>query len=263
MITSGSGLAVQGIAFSGKTATVNLLNTGTIDGCYTGASGVDTINTSGLMTGATFNLQAGQDLIRNTGTIIGQILLGDGNDRYLGASGHLNGGVLGGAGNDIVLAAGEDDQLNGEAGNDSLSGGDGNDTLISGNGGDRLIGGNGDDLIIGGVATGATLAGDKDVLSGGAGADLFVFRSALELGTGAARDRITDFTHSSDHIDLSGFMGGASFTGAAPFVVNGLGQVHDTALTGVLSGDVNGDGVEDWQLQLTSGLTLTSGDFVF
>ncbi|MBD0272758.1 MAG: hypothetical protein ICV73_12615, partial [Acetobacteraceae bacterium] len=100
----------------------------------------------------------------------------------------------GGAGNDLLSGAGGDDTLIGGAGSDTLSGDWGNDILRGGNGDDRLTGGLG-----------------ADRLFGGAGRDVFVVGVAaapmavgLEVGPGAARDLVADFTPDEDLLDLSG-----------------------------------------------------------
>jgi serralysin len=82
-----------------------------------------------------------------------------------------------------------------------------------------------------------------DTLIGGAGADTFQF-DIIEKG-----DRITDFVSGTDKIDLRGtgvdftYVGGSAFSGVA-------GQLRYAG--GVLSGDVNGDGVAD--LMITVGV---------
>ncbi len=79
---------------------------------------------------------------------------------------------------------------------------------------------------------------------------------------------ITDFSHSQgDKIDLHlidastkvagdqafTFIGGANFTGVA-------GQLHFQG--GILSGDVNGDGRADFEVQVKGAASLVIGDFV-
>jgi serralysin len=61
--------------------------------------------------------------------------------------------------------------LSGGAGNDSLLGGDGNDYLNGDAGNDKLTGGNGNDILTG-FQSGSY--GEKDILTGGGGADKFV-----------------------------------------------------------------------------------------
>lgn len=91
--------------------------------------------------------------------------------------------------------------INGTSGNDSLVGTSGDDVIYGHRGWDTIVGGDGDDVIYGGT-NGASLGlGDK--LSGGDGADTFVFVDAAEsLSHLAKRDKITDF-EASDFIDLS------------------------------------------------------------
>ncbi|HSQ50977.1 MAG TPA: calcium-binding protein, partial [Nitrospiraceae bacterium] len=75
----------------------------------------------------------------------------------------------------------------GLSGADQLFGRGGNDTLLGNDQNDRLIGGTG-----------------RDVMTGGAGADVFDFNAVSEMGTSATtRDRIIDFAHLTDDIDLS------------------------------------------------------------
>ncbi len=150
---------------------------------------------------------------------------------------------------DALVGGAGDDKLFGNAGNDVLYGGLGNDFLAGGLGADRLYGGSG-----------------YDRLSGGLGNDVFLFRALSHIGRGDTRDLIQDFRHGQDKIDLSGidanrtvagnnafsFIGKAAFTGVA-------GQLHLVA--GVLSGDVNGDGVADFELRV-QGTTPTLGDLV-
>lgn len=83
---------------------------------------------------------------------------------------------LGGAGADSVIGGRGHDQLAGGAGSDQLSGFSGNDTLLGGDGADRLIGGEGNDSIEGGVGNDTLHAGwsetaQQDTLSGGDGDD--------------------------------------------------------------------------------------------
>ena len=153
-----------------------------------------------------------------------------------------NNGLFGGAGNDRLFGNAGNDRLFGGAGNDRLFGGAGNDTLFGGNGNDRLTGGNG-----------------TDRLFGGAGADVFVFQTAAEIGIGALRDRITDFATGVDHIDLHAIQAGQVFIGAAGF--SGVaGQVRYAG--GLLSGDLNGDQVADFTLQLDAGPALSGADLI-
>jgi len=82
-----------------------------------------------------------------------------------------------------------------------------------------------------------------------------------------APDVITDFQLGLDKIDLSlidanttanndqsfTFIASAAFTGVA-------GQL--TYISGLLSGDVNGDGIADFQISLTNNPALSASDLV-
>jgi Ca2+-binding RTX toxin-like protein len=93
--------------------------------------------------------------------------------------------------------------LHGGTGNDQLDGGNGNDVLIGAFGEDNLVGGAGNDRLNGDTSTydpttnNPIVDGADDVLTGGAGDDVFVFQ------LGAGDDTITDFTHESDRIDIA------------------------------------------------------------
>ena len=161
-----------------------------------------------------------------------------------------------------MSGAGRNDLLKGENGADNLNGGNGNDRLLGGvgadliNGGknnDVLLGGNGDDKLIGGLG--------RDKMTGEAGADDFIFTSATFAGTGASRDVIADFEHRVDDIDLRGFMAGGEFIGNAAFE-DVAGQVRYNKATGILQGDVNGDGNADFEIGFTNKPVLSAADFI-
>ncbi len=130
---------------------------------------------------------------------------GDGNDSLFGGSGQdfLSGDtgddllfgqdgddtLDGGDGNDSLQGGPGNDLLRGGAGDDALHGGLGDDTLVAGSGADTLFGGAGDDLLIArdaadddavvsylnaGDGDDTLVAGSGDILTGGAGADVFV-----------------------------------------------------------------------------------------
>jgi Ca2+-binding RTX toxin-like protein len=163
-----------------------------------------------------------------------------------------------GAGTDTLISI---ENLTGSAFADILTGDNGDNVLNGGAGNDRLTGGLG-----------------HDTLTGGAGNDVFVFNSVSDSPVGASlRDIITDFQPGQDKIDLSRidadttrkndqafkFIGMQDFDGKA-------GELHyqtfDQAGTAnditVISGDINGDRVPDFEIGLTGIVKLTSGDFV-
>ena len=134
-------------------------------------------------------------------------------------------------------------------------------SIVGGIGADSLSGGTGDDSLVGG--TGA------DALSGGAGADRFIYFAAGDSPT-AAGDHILDFSHAEgDKIDLSAMdavTGGAdnAFVLAAAFT-HVAGQLVISSLGSneyKLQGDVGGDGVADFTINVHSTTSLVAGDFV-
>ncbi len=180
-------------------------------------------------------------------------------------TGSANLDATGTAGRNVLTGNAGHNILTGQGGRDRLYGNDGWDTLKGGNGKDLLLGGAGDDMLIGGAG--------RDVMIGGAGADTFDFNSPTETGnTAATRDRITDFSQTDgDVIDLSGidadsgaagdqaftFIGTAAFSGTA-----GELRYVQTATNTIVQADLDGDGAEDFQIQLDGLIALTAGDFV-
>ncbi|RID93370.1 calcium-binding protein [Gemmobacter lutimaris] len=151
---------------------------------------------------------SGADLLRGGGG--NDALLGmEGNDRLSGEAGHdtlaggagrdrLDGGagndaLAGGSGNDLLSGGSGADTLHGNTGRDSLEGGADNDVLHSGAGRSQLDGGGGRDTLY------ADLSGGGHVLTGGSGADRFVFHGA---GKTDSRSVITDFDFAEDRLIL-------------------------------------------------------------
>jgi Ca2+-binding RTX toxin-like protein len=121
---------------------------------------------------------------------------GTGDDKLFGGddSDVLKGGddqdtLFGGSGNDDLDGGANNDRLYGESGDDTLTGMSGNDALFGGEGKDTLFGGEGNDTLFGGAGS--------DTLTGGSGNDVF------EMNNDGSRDVITDFSPTSDKIDLS------------------------------------------------------------
>ena len=101
-------------------------------------------------------------------------------------------------GKDTLNGAGGNDILRGSFGDDTIYGGGGDDTINGGQGNDFMDGGQGNDVIHGGFGDDAIYAGNgDDRLSGGPGKDVFHFGEAHGI------DRITDFRHRDDRIDVS------------------------------------------------------------
>ena len=171
---------------------------------------------------------------------------------------------------DVILGRGGDDTIFGFQGRDKIHGGAGRDILTGGTGNDIISGGRGDDLL-----TGST---GRDVCTGGLGRDRFDFNFLSDSGkTTATRDRITDFKHGMDRLDLTsldangaaggnnGFIwtGAAAFTGRAGELhavrINVAGITNDKT---IVEGDVNGDARADFQIEIKGLIGLTKLDFV-
>ena len=134
---------------------------------------------------------AGDDYIdgdRGHDTIYG----GDGNDHLIGFTGDNN--MYGGAGDDYIESS--------LGGSGTLSGGDGNDEILGGTGIKVIDGGAGDDIIHGNVTYNSSSV-MSDTLTGGSGADTFLYKSQFDSRVVYGIDQITDFEVGIDTIDLS------------------------------------------------------------
>lgn len=194
---------------------------------------------------------------------------GAGNDLlvYLKATGGilLNLGLTtaqntGGSGIDTIRNF---ERVSGSNYNDKLIGDGAANTLYGNAGDDRLNGGDGNDVLIGGSGT--------DTLIGGAGADRFDFDSLSDMGLGALRDVIKDFSLAAgDLIDLStldaniatsGINEAFSFIGNAAFSAsNAAGQLRFS--DGVLYGSVNADASAEFEIQLIGVSSFTSSGLI-
>ena len=169
----------------------------------------------------------------------------------LGAYANVEDAVLTGAANLNLTGSALANLLFANAGNNSLVGGAGNDRLFGGAGNDTLNGGSGHDRLFGGLGT--------DSMTGGTWGDVFVFQAAAEIDIGAPRDHITDFATGVDHIDLHAIQAGQVFIGVAGF--SGVaGQLRYEG--GLLSGDLNGDQLADFTLQLDTSPALSGTDLI-
>lgn len=153
-------------------------------------------------------------------------------------------------------------------GADSLTGG-ATANVIDGKAGNDIIGGGaGNDTIIGGLG--------YDTLTGGSGNDVFTFRSAAEIGARpGARDVVSDFTQGQDKIDLSVIDANSNLAGNQDFTFVTANNGSFTKTAGeiawrtdaatnrtIVQGDLNGDGVHDFELELKGTVSLKASDFV-
>lgn len=141
-IRAGAIGVASGAITAGLTGTFTLINTGTIQG----GSGETSYGGTGVLRWGSFvsfaqdgsNIvdPAIKDSITNSGTMIGNIWLGGGDDLYDGSLGRVTGEIHGGEGIDRIYAGAGDDRLFGENGDDLLQGGAGADYLHGGSGTD-------------------------------------------------------------------------------------------------------------------------------
>lgn len=170
-----------------------------------------------------------------------------------------------------IQGNGRNNSLIGGAGNDLLAGGEGNDTLNGGGGNDALLGNEGNDVLNGGPGL--------DLLDGGAGADRYVF---IPSGVSTTQiDRVYFSTPDGDVIDLSlidavtgggdsafSFIGTNAFSGVAGELrYEFMGTWDEGARSGTtyhVSGDINGDGVADFMIDVSMLGTapLGASDFI-
>jgi hypothetical protein len=157
----------------------------------------------------------------------------------------------------------------GTAASDKLEGGAGDDRLYAKDGADKVHGGAGDDFLSGGKGNDLVQGGTgKDVLVGAEGADDFVFKSVAEAGKGDQRDVIRDFSHAQgDDIDLSGIDANTKVAGNQAFAFVGdkafsgkAGQIQYK--NGIVAGDVNGDKVADFHIEIANHAALHADDFI-
>lgn len=231
----------------------------------------------------------GGDLLIGNADGIGDILEGgEGDDRYLIWDGTLD-TILDSSGVDgIVASIGIDlrnftgienaEQLF-EWGGRPLHGNDANNTLtdrggsnaLNGEAGsDHLFGGGGNDILNGGSG--------QDYLDGGTGRDRFDFANVADTPVGALnRDIISGFEQGEDVLHFGkmdanafrsgnqafAFIGDGAFTGVAGQLRFEQGTAPNgvSAVT-IVSGDVSGDGLADFEVQIWGQHTLTAADFI-
>lgn len=148
-------------------------------------------------------------------------------------------GLVGGSHADLLVGNAAANSINGVAGNDSLYGGGGNDTLVGSAGADQLHGGD--------------------------GRDLFVFHKQ-EDSMQSGRDRIHDFVAGTDKLYLRGIDADSTTSGDQSFSFIGRDAFSSKAgelgfADGVLSGDTDGDGIADFQVEILNISALANTDF--
>lgn len=135
----------------------------------------------------------------------------------------------------------------------------------------QIDGLSGDDTVTGSSAADViALSYGQDTLTGGGGADIFDLDFLAESLVGAA-DTITDFEQGIDRISLTNVDANVNkpkdqaftFLGTGAFT-NKAGQLrieHSDASSTEIFGDVNGDGVADFQINLSTYVVMQASDF--
>jgi serralysin len=197
-----------------------------------GGSGADIANYSSAATGLIADLLSPG---LNTGDAAGDTYVSI--ERLYGS--RFNDDLRGDDLANLVAGLAGDDTLHGCGGNDTLWGGDGNDRLVGGSGADRLM--------------------------GGSGADIFIIESVAQSSP-AAKDTIGDFLAGTDTIDLRLIDANSNLAGDQAFLYLGSAAFTGEACElnfedGVVSGDINGDGIADFQINLLDMPVLVESDF--
>lgn len=236
---------------------------------FNGGSGIDTISYESQdedidLSGRGISIDLERGLAATKGTSYKEYLSSIENAIGTGVADTIYGSSVanklwGDGGNDVLSGKGGNDTVYGGSGNDKLYGDTGNDKLYGETGNDQLFGGTGNDQLFGGAGT--------DYLNGGTGADTFVFTTWSESAVGSKRDVIQDFYASEDdYIDLHAIDADTTFGGNQSFSFIGskafTGEAGELRFSGgIISGDVNGDGVADFQIAVTGVTKMYSGDF--
>ena len=151
--------------------------------------------------------------------------------------------------------------------NNVLRGLDGNDVMYGRGGNDAMFGSNGNDLMYGQAGNDAFVGGSgRDTVFGGSGADSFRVDAIQHSEVGVGADRIMDFSSAQgDRIDVSRI--DADFTSSGNQAFTFIGDDDFSGTAGELRfdgdevfGDVNGDGIADFEINVT-GIT-DADDFV-
>jgi hypothetical protein len=189
------------------------------------------------------------------GVVIENATGGAGADRIVGQEAANR--LLGRDGHDSLLGGAGADTLGGQGGADRLEGGRGADRLGGGGGADSLWGGDGKDTLDGGPGC--------DRLAGGAGSDLYVFASASQAGLRAMRDVMAGL-QAIDRIDLAAIDADPALAGDQAFTWIGAAAFSGRpgelrVVPGLVQGDLDGDGLADFEIGLEGGVLPGADSF--
>ncbi|MGN6059485.1 MAG: calcium-binding protein, partial [Sphingomicrobium sp.] len=135
-------------------------------------TGIDVLtnNAGGTIIGR-IETGGGDDSVFNSGSITGDVALGEGNDVFDTSAGTWSGAADLGWGDDQFFGSAATDVVQGNRGNDQLSGNGGNDLLLGGIGDDLLVGGAGNDGLYGELGNDRIVELGGDRIDGGDGND--------------------------------------------------------------------------------------------
>jgi Ca2+-binding RTX toxin-like protein len=152
--------------------------------------------------------------------------------------------------------------IEGTAAANAITGSSATDALEGFQGNDTLDGGIGDDILAGGRG--------KDTLSGNFGDDLFRFDHAKDSLSRGGRDVILDY-EAGELIALTNVDANSLRKGNQVFKFIGAQKFHDKAgelqvkfngTIAIVSGDRNGDGKADFQIEVHTSSALVQTDFL-
>ena len=169
-------------------------NSGEISATSYGLAGFDVFGSvkivnTGIISGTPYALRITNDsassafghIVVNSGQLLGDVSLSQGNDVYNGRSGFVSGTIDGGEGDDIITGGEAADVIDGGnganeirslGGDDTITTGDDADFIASGAGDDEIVSGHGDDTIRGGDGEDDINGqGGVDFIQGGGGND--------------------------------------------------------------------------------------------
>ncbi len=152
--TAGDGLRIFTTIEGGVTFKGDIENLGTIAGSADSAevAGIriadnvtfaGTITNKGTISGTQNSIDASQAeggvKVVNEDTLIGDVVLSEGNDTFDARFGTAQGQILAGGGDDVITTGDTDDVINAGAGNDVITTGSGTDMVTTGAGSDILV----------------------------------------------------------------------------------------------------------------------------
>jgi Ca2+-binding RTX toxin-like protein len=224
---------------------------------YTTRDGTATGGSDYSATSGTINFAAGQATATVTIRLIDDTSVENAETLTIELSGGTNVTIADSVGVGTILS---EDVAPPAITSNTITGTDFADTLYGTSGRDIIAGRGGDDVINGG--------GGADWLTGGGGSDRFVFGSAST----ANGDVITDFYSGFDTLDLRSIDANPNRRGDQSFAwldtgafTGKAGQLREYDQDGkhFIAGDINGDRIADFTIEVAGSSNLSSLDILF